>query len=169
MSNQQILLLRHAMATEPTPGQPDHERALTEQGRHRLAQALEGLRNWIDRPDLIAASPLLRAQQTAELTHQAFPDAKRVTCDALTPATPAPRLLAWLDQQADGTIILVGHEPDLSRWAGWTLTGQAISLFQLGKAGACLLERTRDSSPHATLQWLMSAKQLGSQEHHSTP
>lgn len=163
MPNQQILLFRHAIAADPVPGQHDHDRALTEQGRRRLKQALKGLRNLITPPDIIAASPLLRAQQTAELTHHTFPGAKRETCNALSPETPAPELLAWLDQQPAAMIILIGHEPDLSQWACWALTGQANSLFQLSKAGACLLERSNDAPNHAILHWLMSAKQLRTQ------
>jgi phosphohistidine phosphatase len=57
--------------------------------------------------------------------------------------------------------VLVGHEPDLSQWAGWALTGRSQSLLALKKAGACLLEfEGRPEARKGRLLWLLTAGQL---------
>jgi phosphohistidine phosphatase SixA len=36
-------------------------------------------------------------------------------------------------------VALVGHEPDLSRWAGWFLTTHEKSLVLMKKGAACFI------------------------------
>lgn len=161
MNNHHITLLRHAIAHDAAPGQNDRDRVLSEQGQRRLIRVSRGLEILIDSPELIVSSPLIRAEQSADIVARYFPDAKRLCCEALAPCQTPETLLHWLRWQTQRHVILIGHEPDLSQWAGWMLSGQAKSLFKLTKAGACQLEFSHHAHQgNAQLHWLMTSKQL---------
>lgn len=161
-----IILFRHGIAQEAetaaAEGLREHERPLTKSGITRTGEAVEGLRELVDSVALIAHSPLVRARQTADILAEAYPSARRAETRALRPGTSAETLAQYIAQRA-GTlstdiVLLVGHEPDLSQWAGWAVTGKSQSLFGLKKAGACLLEF--EGSPQAKsgrLIWLLTA------------
>jgi phosphohistidine phosphatase len=54
-------------------------------------------------------------------------------------------------------LALVGHEPHLSGWVSWCLSGSIDAIVELRKGGACLL-RFEDSigAKRARLAWLMT-------------
>jgi phosphohistidine phosphatase len=126
---------------------------------------VEGLRTLMDAVELIAHSPLTRARQTADLLAEAYPSARRAETRALKPGTAPETLAQFVAQrarrEAPEPLVLVGHEPDLSQWAAWALTGRSQALFGLKKAGACLLEfEGRPEAKKGRLLWLLTAGQL---------
>jgi len=65
----EVLLIRHAIA-EPRPdeggNQPDDRlRELTSKGRKRMKRGVKGLAKTVPTINVLASSPLVRAQQTA--------------------------------------------------------------------------------------------------------
>ena len=62
-----LYLMRHGIATEPSPGTSDAERALTAEGVRKTARVAVGLQMIDAKPDLILSSPLVRAEETARL------------------------------------------------------------------------------------------------------
>jgi phosphohistidine phosphatase len=137
----QIILFRHGIAMEhadaAADGISEKERPLTKEGVEKTATAASGLRQVVKSVELLAHSPLTRARQTADLLADAFPSAERAETRWLAPGVDPERLAAWLAKQREmETAILVGHEPDLSRWAAWAVSGSARPLFGLKKAGA---------------------------------
>jgi phosphohistidine phosphatase len=132
----QLWLLRHGDA-EPHGTREDAERRLTERGEgqaHAAGIALERLRASFD---AVLFSPKVRARQTAQLAAQHW-DAQQ--CDLLSVHDPlagdfdARQALAELSGlPADGRLLLVGHEPDLSGVVG-DLTGARPDLKKGGLA-----------------------------------
>ncbi|MGH8455316.1 MAG: SixA phosphatase family protein [Nevskiales bacterium] len=162
----QIILFRHGIAMEPEEaagsGIREHERPLTRQGITRTGEAVDGLRELVESVELIAHSPLTRARQTADILAEVYPSARRAETRALKPGAAAETLAQFVAQRARSEstdpVVLVGHEPDLSSWAAWAVTGKAQALFSLKKAGACLIEF--DGTPQAKsgrLVWLLTA------------
>jgi phosphohistidine phosphatase len=142
----QVLIVRHGVAEDrdefAATGQADELRPLTEKGRYKTNKATKGIRKLVPMLHHIAASPLLRAQQTAEILSERYNDSYVETLQALSPDGDKQAILSYL--QIYGyhfeTIALVGHEPDLGELSTWLLTGQQGNWLSLKKSSACLLE-----------------------------
>ncbi len=73
-----LYIVRHAIAApHGTPGIPDDDGPLTEEGIKKMRQAAAGLRSLDYVPELILTSPLLRARQTAEILMEPLEKADR--------------------------------------------------------------------------------------------
>lgn len=111
-----LLLWRHAEAED---GDDDLKRPLTERGR-KQAHAMAG---WIRRhqpKDLrIIASPAVRTQQTAAALKLAFETNRKIGPDACVSELIAAS--GW--PAAQGSLLIVGHQPSLGRLAALLLGG----------------------------------------------
>ena len=107
-----LFLVRHAHSA---PGDPDELRPLSERGR-KEARAL-GKRLAPAKPELVLASPLLRARETAAAVAKAAGAELRVD-DRLAPGASAEDVLAAVTgTAATATVVAVGHQPDCSEIA----------------------------------------------------
>jgi phosphohistidine phosphatase len=161
----QIVIIRHGIAASSASsksGQDDAARALTKEGRQKMRKGAKGLRKLIPSLDLIATSPLTRAAETAEIISQTYDGARTVQISALSPRKPVATLLEWLNAHpADATVALIGHEPHLTTFMCWLLTGLQESFVELKKGGAALLEASTPVAPgRAKLHWLLKPSQL---------
>ena len=140
----------------------DAERRLTREGSRKMGKAAGGLKRLVGSIDLIAASPLLRAQQTAQIVAKAFDGAKTVQVGALSPRKPLGELLDWLKAQpSNSTVALVGHEPHLSTFLCWILTGLQESFVELKKGGMAMVESTGPvAAGRGKLLWMLKPGQL---------
>ncbi|MEQ1731237.1 MAG: phosphohistidine phosphatase SixA, partial [Vicinamibacterales bacterium] len=114
----ELYLIRHAVAEERGPEWPDDaKRPLTEDGIARMRKAAKGLKRLDVRFDVVMASPLVRARQTADVVASVFDEKPPlVLTTSLAPGGRYSDLLADLQKQVRRTrIALVGHEPDLGR------------------------------------------------------
>ena len=120
----ELILVRHADA-EPADGYAeDALRPLTKKGSKAQEKVAMALRKLGCRPDRVFTSPRLRAVQTAQITSHILgvPDPQELP--ALDGGYDLDALLAGLAQCAgDETVMCVGHEPDMSLWAGRLLAG----------------------------------------------
>jgi len=161
-----LLIVRHATALDRVEAAiysvADSDRALTRDGIRKMKKAAKGLKNLCPKLDVIVSSPFLRARQTAELLAEAYPKAKVIDSELLIPGQPPEMLMKMLDNMSQGKeVAIVGHEPDLSQWAGWALTGKQHSLFELKKGGACQLAFEAGMEAGAASQrWLLTPAQL---------
>ena len=162
----QLVLIRHARAEERALLKRDHTRALTVDGRRRMRKAARGLHILLPGLSQIATSPLTRARQTAAIVAEARDDIDVTLLPALAPGEPARAVLVWLRAQpADATLALVGHEPDLGRFAAWLLSGRATGFVQFKKGAAALIEFSgAPAAGNGTLVWLLTAAQLAEQK-----
>jgi phosphohistidine phosphatase len=157
-----IILFRHGKAGKSKEYPvDDFSRPLTDEGRHELVQIAGWLRRQFPDPDLIATSPLTRASQTAEIvakelrTNRSFE-----TWDELAPGNDPKTVLHRMRIiPKDQKIIIVGHEPDLSTFGAYILTGKKIPFFTLSKGGLAILKDvTPRQAGSGSLHLLMPAK-----------
>lgn len=137
----ELYLIRHAEAA-PVGERgitDDAERPLTPKGETQAAAVGKVLqRRGIVLHKLIV-SPLLRAQQTANiLARHLQPAPDLITSDALVNGAK-PRKLAKLLRSLEGERFgLVGHMPHIAEWAGW-LIGAKKAQLDIAKAGIAQL------------------------------
>jgi phosphohistidine phosphatase len=160
----QVLIVRHGKAEERGLLKHDARRPLTPAGRRDMRKAVRGLKSLVTSIDVLAVSPLLRARQTGEILTDVFSGPALTELPQLAPGMPVQDLLTWLQEQsADATVVLVGHEPDLSCLVGYLLSGRNHSLIELKKGAACLVEfATRPRAGEGRLKWALAPKQLRS-------
>ncbi len=141
----QIYLLRHAIAAERDAERfaDDRIRPLTREGRARMMRGARGMKALGLRFDLILSSPLTRAIETARLVARACrPRPALKIFRPLAPGGGAGGVLAGLSGlAADASVILVGHEPDLSRLAGALILEHRDTLpIEFKKGGLCRID-----------------------------
>jgi phosphohistidine phosphatase len=104
----ELILWRHADAED---GADDMARRLTPLGEEQAAAMAQWLRAHLPAHYSVIASPAVRAQQTA-----AALGASVVTDKALAPGASLTAILKAA-QKHKGTVLVVGHQPDLGRAA----------------------------------------------------
>lgn len=140
-----LYLIRHGVAADST-GEPDEDRALTDEGRDAVVTLFGRLRKRLDPPRALWTSPLVRAVQTAELSTVIWGEQEPIHVSrALLPGADPKTVLDEL-QAADlkGPVALVGHEPHLGRLLA-LITGTKRT-FTLPKGSVCRL-RYRPKAP----------------------
>lgn len=160
-----LLIIRHAIAEESEDfartGKDDRLRPLTDEGRKKMKQAAKGLKGLVPEIDLLATSPLTRAAQTAAILDSVYGGLDEVEIAELTPEATPTELLRWLRQRKEETVAVVGHEPSVSLFLSWFLTGTERRLFAFRKGGAALLELPGEpAAGTATLLWALTPGQL---------
>jgi phosphohistidine phosphatase len=158
-----VYILRHGKAEDALPGTSDAERRLTKKGRDEIASvghwiALQGIRF-----DIIAASPLARAQETAAIVAEALGQRDSlVTWNVLAPGGNTDEVCRTIDRHTDArSILLVGHEPQLSTLISRIIGGEEHAAIALSKGSlAKIREVTPSMSPSGELHWLLTAKQM---------
>jgi phosphohistidine phosphatase len=162
----QLLVIRHAIAEDKEAfartGLPDTERPLTKYGRKVMARVAKGLRRQVKSIDVLAASPLVRAAQTAAIVAKEYNEIFVNTVPALAPESAPAAFAAWLRTQRDATVVaIVGHEPHLGMLVTWLMSGLRDSHVSIEKCGACLLEIEGRPGPRsATLSWALTPEAL---------
>jgi phosphohistidine phosphatase len=161
-----LSLLRHGIAVERgSPGsEDDSQRPLTAKGERRVQQIAEGVMALGLAYDLILSSPYVRARQTAEVVAQVLKTANGVSLsDMLAPGGNPRQLIEALhaeDRQRQD-ILLVGHEPYLSRLISTLLTGNPHLPVVMKKGGLCALDiETLRFGRCASLLYLLTPRQL---------
>lgn len=162
----ELYLLRHGLAVERgTPGfEDDAARPLTPKGRRQLRKISAAIKKLERDFDLILSSPFLRAKQTAEIVANGLQLKRRLKfSNALAPGGAAAILLRQLERHkpAPEKVLLVGHEPDLSRLISLLVIGNLQLQLDFKKGGLCKLEaKELRAGKCATLAWLLTPKQM---------
>lgn len=160
----QLYIMRHAIAAlrEKWNG-PDGDRPLTRAGRARMRQAARGLRRLGVRFDVIMASPLVRAIQTAEIVAQEFKHRAPVEiCPALAPGLHPESLFNFIRAFPTARrVLVVGHEPDLGNFALHLVGGAHADRMPLRKGAVVRidLDGTSTGEP-GTLVWALTPRIL---------
>jgi phosphohistidine phosphatase len=162
-----LYLMRHgiAVAQDDPSVSHDGERPLTAKGIKRMRKAAKGVVRLGISFDCLLTSPLLRARQTAEIVARALGMEDRLEeISALAPESTVEHLTFGLTRYQDREhLLLVGHEPLLSSFAGYLLAGQRASKLdiELKKGSLCCIESEAFSAgAPAQLHWLLTPKQL---------
>jgi phosphohistidine phosphatase len=162
----EIYLLRHGLAVERGERgfEDDSARPLTAKGRRQIRKSIPAIKKLAGKFDLILSSPLLRAKQTAEIVAWELKLKKHLEfSNALAPGGSARNLLRQLGREkpAPDKVLLVGHEPDLTRLISLLICGNQELQTDFKKGGLCKLtvEKLRIGKC-AVLCWLLTPKQL---------
>ena len=159
-----LYIMRHGLAEEPTPKGDDAARKLTEKGADKIRKAAAGMRASGLAFNVILTSPDRRARpQTAEIVAAELGGPKPKPLPELsTGASPAGALEALGKQRLPESVLVVGHEPTLSRMASLMLTDSSESVgIRLKQGGVIALEfPDRIESAAAKLRWMMTQRQL---------
>jgi phosphohistidine phosphatase len=154
-----IVLLRHGIAEEPSEGKADEDRSLTPEGHARMKQIARGLERAFPKAQVIYASPLLRAVQTALWVSKGYRSRVKVnTTDALIPGADPKEFVEFLGSIKERRIIVVGHEPNLSDNVMELVGVTASRQFELKKGGCYGVRLYSDG--HALLEWALSPRIL---------
>jgi phosphohistidine phosphatase len=161
-----ISLLRHGIAVDrDAPGYADDsQRPLTAKGERRMRRAAEGMLALGLSYDLMLSSPYRRAQQTAGIVAEVLKPSEGPRLVATLAPDGDPRQLIAELHAAEGSprdVMLVGHEPYLSRLLSTLLTGNPNLPVVMKKGGLCTLElETLRLGRCAQLVWLLTPRQL---------
>jgi phosphohistidine phosphatase len=133
----QLWLLRHAEA-EPHGTRPDSDRRLTARGEGQARAAGLALARLEVAFDAVLFSPKVRARHTAELAAEGWRAEQRELLEEHPPlaggfdGSRAREALSAVP--GDGRVLLVGHEPDMSRVL-YALSGSRADFKKGGVAG----------------------------------
>ena len=156
----ELIIWRHAEASEATALVPDLKRRLTARGEKQARAVAKWLRERQPKHLRILVSPALRCQQTAHALAQAFDTDKR-----LAPGADVSDLLAAADWGGNGmarssAVLLVGHQPTLGRLAALLLSGQEAD-WTVKKGGLWWIgRRNREDEAQTTLRAVISPELL---------
>ena len=162
-----LLLIRHADAIDADAGMTDAERPLSDEGREKMRKGAKGLRNLVagSYPPLdgILTSPLLRSVETAQIIAREVNDNEEVVeCPPLCSGSKWADLLPILaPYPKSARIVLVGHEPELGRLAGWLLQPGCEAAIPMKKGSLICFEIDEAvAEPKTELQYFLTPKQL---------
>ena len=164
-----LYLIRHAEAEDIGTGgvTRDFDRPLTAKGRlqsRALAHAFAQRQIVVD---AVAASPLVRAHQTAaELIALWMPDTRPHTCDELAIGKLKPgklsEVLATLPVRGPRTpgrdekaVAAVGHMPDLATYLEWLIGAEPGTIHMAKASAACLRFEGEPARGEGELNWLV--------------
>lgn len=161
-----LYIMRHGLAEDTATGGGDGERKLTAEGREKIRKAAAGMRTLKVELDAIATSPLVRATETAAIVAAEFggSPAPQPMPALAAGSAPAEVLTALKHLEPCESLMIVGHEPALSRVASLLISGSAEAAgIRLKQGGVIALELPdRIERGAAQLRWMMTQRQLRS-------
>lgn len=158
-----LYILRHGIAEEVSASGHDKDRALTAEGIKKTRETGKALRRLEVRFDLVLSSPFVRAWQTAEIITEEMDCGKALREFApLRSGGPLRGLLSEVEKLVEdySSVLMVGHEPDLSRLVSVLLSGTTELAITMKKGGLAKLTCNKDLPVIARLEWLLAPKHL---------
>jgi phosphohistidine phosphatase len=149
-----LILWRHAEAED---GFDDMARALTPKGKKQAAKMAQWLTEHIPQPWTVIASPARRTQETVSALNVPFE-----TNQKCRPGAHPDLILdvaGW--PYAEGSVIIVGHQPTLGLSAALALTGQPYPWSVRKGAIIWLTSRDREGVSPVQLRACLSPDLIG--------
>lgn len=149
-----IYILRHGQAEAQITS--DEARKLTQKGFFETEKVLAGRLKELAAITAIWASPLVRAQQTAQIAQQYFPAIPLHTAALLVPEADPKQLIDWLYTNClsnTGAVLLVSHQPIVGRLLG-LLCGKPEGFYPMGTSSLAAVEIQPVAAGFGELLWL---------------
>jgi phosphohistidine phosphatase len=162
-----LYILRHGIAEELSESNLAHDsqRRLTTEGRKKVHRVAQGMKMLGLKFDLILSSPYLRASETAEIVAKELHLNRHLKLSQDLASDGNPKKIIddlRLHHPQAKRILLVGHEPYLSRLVSLLISGDPAISIRLKKAG--LIKVSIASALRygrcATLEWFLAPAQL---------
>ncbi len=155
-----LYILRHGDAVESSFYQ-DRDRPLSDLGRRQIQAVAHFLQTAKVKPDLILASPLVRAQQSCDLIRENLGVKDSLTTEGLAPGSNLRDLMKEINSHSVAAMLLVGHEPQLSGLISVLTGGDEQFRVEMKKASLASLNVPQPvKKGHAVLNWLLSQSVL---------
>ena len=156
----ELYVMRHGLAV--TRGSvrfsDDAQRPLVPEGKEKMREIAEGLKQVGFEVDWIVSSPLVRAVETAGIIAESLASTVPVdVCDAMRPGGSPEDLLAFLAKRPNfRRVLVVGHEPDLSELAARLIGAGGHANLAFKKGGCCMIrfDEFPPKSPGQLVWWL---------------
>jgi phosphohistidine phosphatase len=161
-----LYIMRHGPAEDHAPTGRDFDRKLTPAGRARTELVARELARREEEPKRIVSSPLARTIETAEVVIRALKlDLAAESSEELAPGGNALALVRQLAAAGARRVMLVGHEPDVSRLAASLLPDWSHG-FDKAMVVGLKIDRASLAGPAkgenvARLRFVVEPKQLG--------
>ena len=155
-----LYVVRHAEALPMGRGiVRDADRPLSARGEHDAALVGRVLSMGEPAARTIASSPLLRARRTAEIIAGQFADPPQVSLwPILQPGIENRAVLGRAKEQAEGPLILVAHQPDLTEFVSWLVADAPAEIaFPPGSVASIVIAHSI-AGTGARLQWIITPK-----------
>ena len=153
-----LYLMRHADAGVPRENPKlDAKRGLVKEGKEQCMLMARMLGTLKVQVDVIVASPLKRAQQTAQFvgTELGY-EAKVEVSAALAPDADYAIFQKLIAKYADREgVLLVGHNPNLFKFLGRIITGNGGAGVRMRKGSVARIDMDRHPP---LLQWLIDPR-----------
>jgi phosphohistidine phosphatase len=153
----ELYIVRHGIAVDTgTPGIADDDRPLAPDGRKKMKLIAEGLRRLDFQLDRIVTSPLARAKETAEIVAAELKLQRKLEIsNALHVRSSAAAIKAWLLEQPEDRVMIVGHNPALSELVSLLTVGSVQArICDLKKGGVAALVRAGVASDAHDVLWI---------------
>jgi len=151
-----LYLLRHAEAEALAAS--DCARRLTAKGEGQAARVGTFCRKHDLAPEVILASPVMRALQTARLVRKSLSDCELIEVPwaacGMAPEIARDELRAYAKLHA---VMLVGHQPDLGHLAATLLGCDNVASLHVRKSLLCGINLSPDLR-HGVLEFFLPAK-----------
>ena len=159
-----LYFLRHGFAGQPEAPDVDDDRPLTKSGILKMEKSAESIASIVTSFDVILSSPLKRAHQTALIIAREMGYKDKIEhSDLLRPGAQIGKFLTSLEKygkEEKQSVLLIGHEPDMSNIIS-LLTGIPAGSIEFKKSAFCNIEVTSFSaSARGKLLWLLQPKLL---------
>ena len=152
-----IFILRHGKAEPRRSKIADAARDLTGKGRRDVRVVLERARDAGMRVDVVLTSPLRRAVESAAIAMETLdPQPRLIETNSLRPNQPATKV--WEKLPEANTLLLVGHEPQLSSIVVFLLGAPELRIRLKKGALVCIQVEQVSASPRGTLEWMLTPR-----------
>src|SRR5579883_404071 len=157
-----LYVMRHGPAEDRSEAVSEFDRQLTAKGREQTGAAARGLAKFRVQLGAIVTSPLVRCMQTAELVAAELTAGREPEAvDALAAGASPGEMLKVIRAHAEADLMVVGHDPDVSRLVSCLLGGVSQPFVSFSKGGVAALEARGAPEPGACrLLWYLRRKQL---------
>ena len=158
-----LFILRHGKAGKSSGGSDDAARALTREGKKEVKRIAQWMKAQDFSFDIIATSPLQRALETATvIASELGQKDKLATWDELAPGGDPDTVCYKAAQQGNDTrVLVIGHEPGLSRLISMIISGNPDSPIIITKGGLAKIRNYSFATrPSGDLQWLLTPGQI---------
>lgn len=148
-----LFILRHGQA-EPQIT-TDEVRELTDKGREDTARVVRGRLTDLQAITQIQASPLVRAQQTAQVAAGYFPALTIQTSGLIIPEASLTAAMDWLQSinQQNLSILLVSHQPFVGELIN-KLCGKPSGYYAMGTSSLAAIHTPVIAAGMGELLWL---------------
>lgn len=153
-----LYVIRHAVAEDEAPGGGDHGRRLTKKGRRKFERLVRRLQAAGMEVDLVATSPLVRTQETAELLAATLASRPPVAVvEALAPGSDWQAVVEWTIRQDAGRVAWVGHAPCVGRLVALTI-GDGSASIRMQKGAVAAIRLDDGPGQPGELEWLATTE-----------